>query len=148
MLTNTKEKKISDKKLQEKIGFYPHKNQELIINNPSREKVICAGRRFGKTMYAAYEVTKEILQPNKLVFILAPDYDLTKKVLDQVIINISKITNKYRITKKPIPTLTLPNGSRVESKSGVIRKECLALQQHSMLLMRRLFYLTTFGLDF
>lgn len=109
--------KISDEKLQKKIGFVPHEGQKKIIDCKERDIVVCAGRRWGKTFACAYLVTKEILQPNKTVFVIAPDYGLTNKVIDEVLQNLSKITSKFSYQKLP-PKITLENGSTVEAKSA------------------------------
>ncbi len=108
---------ISDEKLQKKIGFIPHEGQKEIIECKAKDIVVCAGRRFGKTFTCAYLVLKEILQPNKNVFIIAPDYGLTGKVIDEVLHNLSKITTKFTYQKLP-PKITLENGSVVEGKSA------------------------------
>jgi len=71
---------LNDELLQKKIGWVPHKNQQVIIENKSREKVICAGRGFGKSATAAYIALKYLLIPNKEIAIISPTYDLTDRV--------------------------------------------------------------------
>ncbi len=56
-----KPKVINDLKLQEKIGWTPHSGQKKIIDCHAREKIICAGRRFGKSDTCAYEIVKDAL---------------------------------------------------------------------------------------
>lgn len=69
-----------DKALQEKIGFKPHKAQRKILNGMKQYTAICAGTRFGKTMFCAYVALKHLLLPNQHVWIVAPTYDLSKKI--------------------------------------------------------------------
>ena len=112
------ERKISDEKLQAKIGFAPHKAQREILNSQARDKFIVCGRRFGKTLIAAYEVVKESLQPNRVIFIVAPTYYLTNKTMDYVLQFLAKITDKFKYSSKPFPRIELGNGSVIEGKSA------------------------------
>ena len=113
-----KEKQIDREKLMERIGFVPHDGQRQILDCKERDKTICCGRRWGKTTVAAFEATEELLYPNRRVWIVAPDYSLTQIVFNQVMTNISKITDKFSMSKKPTPILRMPNGSVLECKSG------------------------------
>ena len=113
-------KQISDTKLQEKLGFIPHKKQQEIIECNSRIRVVCGGKRGGKTLVASYEVIKEALSPDKRIWIVAPSYLLAQIIFDQVIIFLTKIVDKkfYSLTKRPIPQIELANGSIIECKSS------------------------------
>ena len=119
-MTKTKTQKISDAKLQEKIEFTPHTKQQEIIDSNARIRVVCAGKRGGKTLTASYEATKEVLLENKRVWIIAPNYDLTQIIFDQTVIFLDKVlgSKQYSIVKKPIPKITLVNGSVIECKSA------------------------------
>lgn len=77
--------KVSDKLLQKKIGWSPHKGQQEILDSKSRDIVICAGRRFGKTAYCAYRALRTLLADNKRIVIIAPNYDLTQRVFDYLV---------------------------------------------------------------
>lgn len=114
-----KNKKISDKKLQEKIGFEPLKWQEDVLKSKSKEIVICCGRRSGKSLLVSYMALKQLLEPNSVVWIVAPNYLLTEIVFNNVIGFLVKIFNKneYKIQNKPFKKLTLQNGSLLECKS-------------------------------
>ena len=86
---------IIDKKLQEKIKWFPHKYQEEILKSSGGEIVVCAGRRFGKSALCGYIIVKfflETLQEIKegkkdscKIWIVAPTYDLTSKVFEYVL---------------------------------------------------------------
>lgn len=119
--------KVSDEKLQKKLGFYPHEFQKNIIENNSRFKVICAGRRGGKSLLSAYLIVKEALLDNKLIWIVAPDYGTTEVIFNQVILFISKILEdkSYSIQKKPFLRLSLNNGTKIECKSAENAKSML-----------------------
>ncbi|MDD5098599.1 MAG: hypothetical protein PHD31_02705, partial [Candidatus Pacebacteria bacterium] len=86
---------IIDKKLQEKIKWFPHKYQEEILKNSGSEIVVCAGRRFGKSALCGYIIVKffletlqEIREGKKnscKIWIVAPTYELTSKVFEYVL---------------------------------------------------------------
>lgn len=85
---------IKDDKLQQEIGWYPHKGQKLVLGAEGREVVICAGRRWGKSAVCGYIIVKFFLNAlNEVrkgeresikIWIVAPTYDLTSKVFEYV----------------------------------------------------------------
>jgi tRNA(Met) C34 N-acetyltransferase TmcA len=83
--------KIDEKKLQAIIDFTPHLAQQEIIQCPEREIIVCAGRRFGKSLLAAYIGLKELLKTNRRIWIVAPNYDLTQIVFDTILKWLLKI---------------------------------------------------------
>jgi len=114
---------IKDEKLLSKVGFKPHEGQEAVLKAVQNEKIrditLSAGRRFGKSLFCAYVALREILIPNRRVWIVAPTYDLTQKVFTYLLQFIGKIFEhgSYKVQTRPFPKLTLPNGSWVECKS-------------------------------
>jgi len=78
-------KKINDAKFQERIGWVPHKGQAEVIASPARDKTICAGVRWGKSQVAAYEVAKELMYPNKRIWIVSLSYDMAKMVFNHLV---------------------------------------------------------------
>lgn len=86
---------ISDSKLQELIGFYPHNKQKEILACNAREVIVCAGRRFGKSAVCGYIIVKELLgaldeirkgkRDSCKIWIVAPTYELTNKVFEYVV---------------------------------------------------------------
>jgi hypothetical protein len=86
---------ISDTKLQELIKWYPHNKQKEILKCNSREVIVCAGRRFGKSAVCGYIIVKELLSAlddiregkrnSCKIWIVAPTYELTNKVFEYVI---------------------------------------------------------------
>lgn len=115
---------LNDTKLLEKIDFKPHEGQQAVLeavkNDWIREIVLSAGRRFGKSILCAYLVLREILRPNRRVWIVSVNYDLTQKVFSYLLQFISKIfdTKSFKVHTRPFPKLTLPNGSWVECRSA------------------------------
>ncbi len=51
-----------EQNLQEKIGFKPHRNQKEILKSKEKEIVICAGRRFGKSILCGYIALRTLLE--------------------------------------------------------------------------------------
>lgn len=111
---------IDDVKLQEKIGFKPHKNQELVLKVDNREVVIVAGVRFGKSALAGYIALKTLLEDNKKIWIVAPTYDLTGKVFEYVVKWFLKVAPSQSggISYRPYPRIRTARGTVLECKSA------------------------------
>jgi len=111
--------KVSDQKLQQQIKFEPLDWQKDVLECPNREMLICCGRRSGKSYLVSYLALKKILEPNQVVWIVAPNYEMTGIVFDAVIRWLVKVfgNSGYKITNKPVKKLELENGSVLECKS-------------------------------
>jgi len=112
--------KFSHEKVQKVIGWTPHINQWRFIKNPQKEKIMCCGRRWGKSMACAYEVAYQALQPNQRIWIVAPNYYLTNIVFDQVIQFMYKLvpSEGIKLRTKPFPEMRLNNGTIIEGRSA------------------------------
>ena len=112
---------ILESKLRELILWEPHPKQKEILECGSRDIDISAGRRFGKSQLAAYMALKELLDPvgNKNIWIVAPTYDLSKRVFDPLVKWFLKLhPNQSKcVSYRPIPCIRNVNGSFVEGKS-------------------------------
>ena len=114
---------ISDKLLQAKIGFKPHKFQQKLLdsyNSGKTEIVISAGMQSGKSIFCAYIILKEILSDNKTIAIISPNYDLGQRIFDYLkewLLTFSP-ENPPRFQTKPFPRVDLPWGSFCEIKSA------------------------------
>jgi len=71
--------------LKKYIKFEPHPGQEQVLKKQRRFTIICAGRRFGKTILCAYLALRELWGAQKKVWIVAPNYELSKKVFDYLV---------------------------------------------------------------
>lgn len=86
---------MNEKKLREQIKFYPHKGQQQVLDCDNSEKIICAGRGWGKSAICGYIVVRFFLEKfielkegkrdSIKVFIVAPTYALSRKVFDYVV---------------------------------------------------------------
>lgn len=68
------------KELSISVSFKPHKHQQKILNGLKRVNVICAGTRFGKSALSAFIALIYLLVPNQHIWVVAPTYDLSKKI--------------------------------------------------------------------
>ncbi len=121
---------ISDKALQEKIGFTPHKGQLEVINVDARDIVICAGRRFGKSAICGYVALKTFLQglsdikagkkDSIKIWIVAPSYELTQKVFEYFLKFMTKIDKDMHqyVSNRPFPQLKISESVWIQCKSA------------------------------
>lgn len=117
-------KRIRDDDLMKVLGFTPHKGQKAIIpaiiDDNIREIDLCCGRRFGKTILAGYSAVREIIIPNRNVWIVAPTSDLTGMVFTEVVKFLGRLydAGEYKITTKPYSKVVMGNGSFIECRTA------------------------------
>jgi len=122
---------ISDKLLQEKIGWIPHSGQREVLESNAREIVICAGRRWGKSALCGYIVARRFLQgledieqgkrDSIKIWIVSPTYDLSRKVFEYVVkflMAFNKEAFGETIRERPNPSITLSSSVWIQCKSG------------------------------
>jgi len=116
---------LNEKKLQERIKWAPHENQVSIIESDARDIVINAGRRFGKSATCAYIALRVLLEKDKKIWIVAPTYELSKRVFDYLVKWYMMAAPEERrnawsagISNRPIPQIRTPWGSLVQCKSA------------------------------
>ena len=77
-----------DKNLTELIGYKPNHWQEIVRKDDYRFKVICVGRRGGKSYYVVYDtkdgLVADMVLPHQKVWVVAPNYDLTQRVWNAI----------------------------------------------------------------
>lgn len=115
--------KINEEKLQEIINFKPHPSQQKILKalSKSREVLVCAGRRFGKSLLASYIALKELILPQKRIWIVAPNYETSEIIFNKVVQWIYKIASSGKtvgIKKRPYPIIETAFNSLLECKSA------------------------------
>jgi len=114
--------------LQEKIDFHPFKHQQEILKafDKNREVIICAGRRFGKSAISAYLILENLVladiegKPVK-IWVVAPTYDLTRKVFDYLVPWFMRVTGSKKgvsYSRNRPPEIVTEGGSTVEGKSS------------------------------
>ena len=77
-------KKINKDEFFRSVDYNPHKAQWEVHNSSARFRTVVAGRRFGKSVLASRECMARLIVPNQRVWIVAPTYELTKKVFREV----------------------------------------------------------------
>jgi len=120
--------KLSDEKLQEAIGWKPYDAQQEIIDaydSGAKDIRLVCGVRWGKTMLVAYLALREWLKTDRHIWIVAPNYDLSKKVFNYIKIWIEDAFPKSSkfISKNPVPRIENPKKrSWIECKSADSKK--------------------------
>ena len=110
---------INKREFFKSVGYEPHEAQWLVHDSTARFRVICAGRRWGKSLLASRECMARLVMPNKRVWIVAPTYDLTKKVFREVFWGFHRyIPHWIRKSSEADLKIELVNGSIVECKSA------------------------------
>src|SRR3990167_9489693 len=116
--------------MEEKIielQFFPHKNQQTIRDREARFKVVVAGRRFGKTIFAINELIRIALErPNSRNYYVAPTYRQAKEIawkmlFDNLPSELISSKNEVELTIELIQgaTISLKGADNPESLKGV-----------------------------
>lgn len=67
--------------IQTSVNIILHEKQRVIHDSTAKHKVVKAGKRFGKTRWAIYEVVRAAgLNPNKKIWYIAPTYRQAKQI--------------------------------------------------------------------
>lgn len=102
----------------EVCGINLHERQEEIYKSTARYKTVAAGRRFGKSFYAAYaEIIPRLLMREKRIWIAAPTYDLANKIFREVLaffIKNKDLCEKVNASRMFIQSIS---GSTLQAKS-------------------------------
>lgn len=103
-----------------------HEGHRIVLGDPARFKVLAAGRRWGKSLITSLMALSVLMQINRRVWIIAPDYGLGEKVfreLYNILVNQLKIIEPGKPGKgkarnqKGDYYLETPWGSVLEVKS-------------------------------
>ena len=120
---------MNDKEFLNKIDFKLHKTQKEVASCKEREIVICAGRRWGKSAICGYTIAKKFIELFKEVetgkrdsikiWIVAPTYELSRKVYTYVVKFLLKIEPNIRkfVTDRPAPQIKLREDIWIQCKS-------------------------------
>ena len=99
------------------LPYTPHPGQRLVHASKARFRVLCCGRRWGKTVAAIWECfDKAISKPNSLVWYIGPTYVQSKPVWR---LAKQKYPQQYiKSIKEVLKEIHLTNGSIIEFKSA------------------------------
>lgn len=104
---------LHDKKIrttQGKIIQPLHKGHLSVIRDPARYKVLACGRRWGKTLITVLMAMAVLFQPNRRVWIVAPDYSLCEKVFREL---YTILVHQMKVIKPG-----KPGGGRARNQKG------------------------------
>jgi hypothetical protein len=87
-----------------------HEGHLEVLNDPARFKVLACGRRWGKTLLTSLVAASVLMQPNRRVWIVAPDYNLAEKVFREVY--------SIFVTQMKIILPGKPGGGRARNQKG------------------------------
>lgn len=121
-----RQKRLSVRDFYERINYYPHQGQVKLHSNTSRFKVMCCGRRWGKSTSGPHdEMPKMLLREPVLGWIVAPTYDLGEKefrVFWRVLVDVLGVPLDRSKTFNSLRTkdfrITTGWGSSVEVRSA------------------------------
>jgi hypothetical protein len=94
------------------------KPQETITKDPTRFRVVVAGRRFGKTHLAIRELCYHAREPKKEVWYVAPSYKMAKNIVWRKLKNKLQDLNWALKTNETELTIQLVNGSTIALKGA------------------------------
>ena len=87
--------------------------QKLVAQSDKRFRVVCAGRRFGKSILAIRELAKFASQPNKKVMYVAPTYGMARNIIfDQLKQKLDDLRWVKKINETRME-IDLVNGSKI-----------------------------------
>ena len=92
--------------------------QDTVAKDPSRFRVVVAGRRFGKTHLAIRELCYHARDPDKEVWYVAPSYKMAKQIVWRKLKNKLVDLNWVQKHNETELTLTLKNGSTIALKGA------------------------------
>jgi len=92
--------------------------QKEVSDNPSRFKVVVAGRRWGKSWLSMHEMAKYARFPNSKIFYVAPTYKMCRQILwDDIKEKFIRARWAKKINESNLE-ITLVNNSRIYLRSG------------------------------
>ncbi len=89
------------------------KPQRQVADNKSRFRILCTGRRFGKTTLAIRELCYNAREPNKVCWYVAPSYRQAKQIAWVKLKQILKDLRWIRKVNEAELTIELKNKSRI-----------------------------------
>ena len=91
-------------------GMFLHKLQAEVFRDKHRYKVVCTGRRWGKTKLAMAELLRAAAKPNQLVWYVAPTYRMAKQIMWRELMD--QIPHQYVVkSNETLLEITLKNKS-------------------------------------
>lgn len=103
-----------------------HPKQMMVYRSKARFKTVVAGRRWGKTQLSKTEIVKEARLPKRLIWYIAPTYQMARQIMWQDLIDaiprkwIDKINeSRLEITLKNRTIIALKGADKPDTLRGV-----------------------------
>lgn len=94
-----------------------HKGQRQVLDSPRRNRVVVAGRRWGKTQTAKTAILKRAKLARQLIWYVAPTYKMARSIMWREL--LGAIPPKWVIHKHDTRMeITLINGTQIELKGA------------------------------
>jgi hypothetical protein len=123
--------KISREKLFKQLSYEPHSEAQWDAHRAEeRFRIICAGRRFGKSLWAGHELTLKMFKPDSINWVVGPDYSLGEKEFRVAFNDFKKLglmgrcQKSYNVKQGNMRLYWKDNNSLLEVKSAE-RKDSL-----------------------
>lgn len=92
--------------------------QQMVADDPNRFKVVCAGRRWGKSWLSLREMAKHASQANKKIYYVAPTYRQARQIIwDDLVSKLSAVKWVSKINNTDL-NIKLKNGSQIFLRSA------------------------------
>ena len=92
--------------------------QKEIFDRKSRFACVSAGRRFGKSFLAIWEIARAARYPNKKIFYIAPTYRMVKQIIfDTLVEKLGEVRWIKQVNISDL-TITLVNGTKIYLRSA------------------------------
>lgn len=95
-----------------------NKAQKAVADSQARFRVLCAGRRLGKTFLSVRELARFARHPNRRVLYIAPTYQMCRDIIWKDLQNRLGKLNWIAKTNESRLELVLVNGSTITLRSG------------------------------
>ena len=87
--------------------------QKTIAQDPSRFKIVAAGRRFGKTFLSIRQMCYYARQPDRIIYYIAPTYRMAKTIVwDDIKARLTELNWTKKINESDM-RIDLINGSKI-----------------------------------
>lgn len=118
--TTTKKLKFNKYKFFDKINYRPHEGQKKFHDSNKRFRILMCGRRWGKTLALGAESAQALIKkPNQLGWVVAPTYELSKKLFREVYWFFHKyLPNQIAFSSEREQIIKLHNGSMLQGKTA------------------------------
>ena len=92
--------------------------QKTVSNSEARFKVLCSGRRSGKTYLSINEMAKHARHPNRKVMYIAPSYRMARQIVWDDLKEMLRAKNWIKKINESNLEITLVNNSIIMLRSA------------------------------